>query len=345
MAAGNFDQCLAITLKWEGGYSNHPDDPGGATMRGITQGSYDAWRRRHNKSRRPVRQIEEQDLRAIYRQDYWDAIQCEDMPLGLDLCAFDAAVNSGVGRARQWGMDATDIDTFCQRRLRFLQNLGRLWRVFGVGWRRRIASIRNDAHRMSDGVTTSSAHDDEMTLHAGMRGNAVLRLQKRLRELGYPCGLVDGTYGEQTYRAVVIFQTDHELPGESGVWQPQYNGALAAAEPMLPKRRHATVKDLEAQGDRPVQHMNLLQRMFAWIFGASAATQIFQGSDVVSSAGAVRTALEPAIGLAAWASDHRWLLIAVAAVGLIALVRSIRADHVAAFQNFDYQGTNPTTGV
>ena len=80
MASDNFERCLAITLKWEGGYSNHPDDPGGPTMRGIIQREYDAWRKKLGKSRRSVRQIEESELQAIYRDEYWDAMDCDGMP-------------------------------------------------------------------------------------------------------------------------------------------------------------------------------------------------------------------------------------------------------------------------
>ena len=99
MASGNFERCLAVTLKWEGGYSNHPDDPGGPTMRGIIQREYDSWRKKQGKRTRPVRQIEENELRDIYRSEYWDAMNCGNLDPGLDLCVFDAAVNSGVRRA------------------------------------------------------------------------------------------------------------------------------------------------------------------------------------------------------------------------------------------------------
>jgi lysozyme family protein len=147
MASDNFERCLAITLKWEGGYSNHPDDPGGPTMRGIIQREYDAWRKKHGIRLRPVRQIDEDEVQAIYRNEYWDAMGCEELPAGFDLCVFDAAVNSGVGRARQWveANPGNDIDAYCDLRLKYLQRLGRLWRVFGTGWRRRVASIRIEA--------------------------------------------------------------------------------------------------------------------------------------------------------------------------------------------------------
>lgn len=145
----NFEPCLAETLKWEGGYSNHPDDPGGPTMRGVIQREYDAWRVKNGKPKRPVRQIEEDELQAIYRREYWDEMGCDNLAAGVDLCAFDGAVNSGVGRARGWLADGAGVDTICDRRLAFLQRLGRLWRVFGAGWSRRVAGIRAQAHVMA----------------------------------------------------------------------------------------------------------------------------------------------------------------------------------------------------
>jgi lysozyme family protein len=175
MTSANFEKCLAITLKWEGGYSNNPDDPGGPTMRGVIQREYDAWRKKHGKSGRPVRQIEETELRTIYRDEYWNACGCDELAAGLDLCVFDAAVNSGPGRAKEWlrkskDLDGSkDIDSFCDERLEFLQHLGRLWRVFGAGWRRRVAGIREDAHEMA-GRQHAPQEPDDGTLHAGMKG-------------------------------------------------------------------------------------------------------------------------------------------------------------------------------
>ncbi len=234
MASDNFEHCLAITLKWEGGYSNHPDDPGGPTMRGIIQREYDAWRKKQGRRPRPVRQIEDDELKAIYLNQYWNAMGCEELPAGYDLCVFDAAVNSGVGRARQWVQSTRghDIEAYCNLRLEYLQRLGRLWRVFGAGWRRRVASIRLEARAMTGQLEAPPASDE--TLHAGMKGPEVSDLQKRLRTLGYPAGSVDSVYGEQTYRAVVLFQHDHDLGGDPGIWQPSYNRILAEAGPMLP---------------------------------------------------------------------------------------------------------------
>ncbi|MBJ7533416.1 peptidoglycan-binding protein [Rhodomicrobium vannielii ATCC 17100] len=341
MAAGNFERCLAITLKWEGGYSNHPDDPGGPTMRGVIQREYDAWRKRQGKRPRPVRQIEDAELRAIYRENYWDTMNCDALPAGLDLCVFDAAVNSGPGRARQWLEQAHYIEAYCDARLAFLQRLGRLWRVFGTGWARRVAGIRIDARTMAGQPEAQLPFDE--TLHAGMRGREVRSLQARLRALGYPAGAVDGIFGEQTHRAVMLFQHDNALDGEAGVWQPTYGKALAEATPMLPRRREVSRRDLEAAGDKPLRQMNVLQRVFAWLFGAAAATETFSSDSVLDSIGGARAALEPLQGVIAWASTNRWLLLCAVLVAAIAMIRLIRSEHVKAYRNFDYQGTSAPT--
>lgn len=331
----NFERCLAHTLKWEGGYSHHPDDPGGATMRGVTQATYDTWRSSQRKRKRPVRQLEGDELRAIYRDYYWDACGCDTLSSGLDLCVFDAGVNSGVARAKAWLREADTIDTYTARRMAFVQGL-RTWRVFGRGWKRRIDGIRTEALRMEG----TSVHDDipDVTLHAGLRGDAVRSLQKRLRALGYPAGAIDGIFGEQTFRAVLLFQEEHELAGDKGVWLAEYEAVLNNAAPMLPKRRQATHKNLERLGDKPVQRMNLLQRIFAWLFGASAVAQFSEQASVVEGLGAAREMLEPLQGLLSWASSNKWMLAAAGAVALIMVVRSLRARHVQAYRHFDYQG-------
>jgi lysozyme family protein len=338
MASNNFECCLAITLKWEGGYSNHPDDPGGPTMRGVIQREYDAWRKKHRKSLRPVKQIEDSELQAIYLVEYWDAMECDDLPCGFDLCVFDAAVNSGVARARAWlqADSSQDIEAYCNRRLDFLQRLGRLWRVFGAGWRRRVLSIGVQARAMAGGAETQISSDD--TFHAGMKGTRVEVLQKKLRSLGYPAGAIDGVYGEQTHRAVVLFQHDHDLRGDPGVWQPEYNDLLASTEPMLPRRQSATRRDLEEAGDKPLQRMNLLQRIFAWLFGGAAAAETFGSDNVLDSLSGAQTVLEPLHGIWQWATANRWLLLCALFVAVIAVIRLLRKEYVQAYRNFDYQG-------
>lgn len=94
-----FAACLAETLKHEGGWSNHPKDNGGPTMKGVIQRVYDGWRDRQGLPRRTVRDIDEHELQAIYERDYWDVVRGDDLPAGIDLAVFDFGVNSGPARS------------------------------------------------------------------------------------------------------------------------------------------------------------------------------------------------------------------------------------------------------
>lgn len=165
MVASNFAPSLACVLGYEGGYSNHPDDPGGPTMKGIIQREYDAYRRSKGRGTQSVKLIEDAELRDIYRKSYWDASRCDDLPAGVDLVVFDASVNSGVAQSAKWlqrSVGAKDdgvigtmtvdaalsaankaglIDAMCDRRLAMLKGL-KTWGSFGKGWASRVADVR-----------------------------------------------------------------------------------------------------------------------------------------------------------------------------------------------------------
>lgn len=166
----NFERCLSAVLKHEGGWSDHPKDPGGATNFGITLATYRAWKG-SAATKAQLRAISDADLRAIYRRNYWDAVSGDDLPAGLDLVAFDAAVNSGPSRGAKWlqtalGVSADGkigpatlaaagkahpeavIDRACNARLAWLRTLG-TWSTFGKGWARRVESVREEALAMS----------------------------------------------------------------------------------------------------------------------------------------------------------------------------------------------------
>jgi lysozyme family protein len=95
-----FDRALAQTLGFEGGWSNHPGDRGGATHYGVTQRAYDAWRVTTGQERRSVEQITDAEVQALYLADYWLPCRCDDLPEPLALATFDMAVNSGVWNAK-----------------------------------------------------------------------------------------------------------------------------------------------------------------------------------------------------------------------------------------------------
>ncbi len=170
----NFEQCLAITLAHEGGWADHPKDPGGATMNGVTIGTYAQFKGR-KVTKDELRNISETDLRTIYRRNYWDKVRGDDLPAGLDLVAFDGAVNSGPSRGARWlqhGVGALPdgkigpetvraatitnaaqaIGLACDVRLSFLRSL-KTWATFGKGWSSRVEDIRAKAVRMARHVS------------------------------------------------------------------------------------------------------------------------------------------------------------------------------------------------
>ena len=170
----NLDNAMKWMLAHEGGYVNHPKDPGGATNLGVTQRVYDFYRKRKGQSQRSVRAITADEVAAIYKEQYWDAVRGDDLPDGLDYAVFDYAVNSGPKRAIMElqrvigagvdgipGMEtlgkARDVDPFhaiedlCARRMRFLKGL-RHWRTFGRGWTARVMGVKDGAQADDIGV-------------------------------------------------------------------------------------------------------------------------------------------------------------------------------------------------
>lgn len=95
-----FEKALEIVLRKEGGFVNHPDDPGGATNLGITRRTLADWWGRP-ASVADVRALTPADVAPIYRARYWDVCRCAELPHGLDLVVFDCAVNQGPGRAKR----------------------------------------------------------------------------------------------------------------------------------------------------------------------------------------------------------------------------------------------------
>ena len=99
MSDQNFETALSYTLEFEGLYSNDPADPGGSTMEGITQVEYTLYLDSKGLPHQPVRQIPMEDVRAIYKQNYWDACKCDSIAWPASCALFDFAVNSGRSRA------------------------------------------------------------------------------------------------------------------------------------------------------------------------------------------------------------------------------------------------------
>ena len=95
----SFEKALAFTLPAEGGFVDDPDDPGGATNHGITQGTYDRYRTSIDAGLQSVALISDDEVRLIYRDGYWRAGQCDKLREPLDGVHFDDCVNLGATEA------------------------------------------------------------------------------------------------------------------------------------------------------------------------------------------------------------------------------------------------------
>ena len=158
----NFDKALAAVLVHEGGYVNNPKDPGGMTNLGCTKA---VWEEHcgHPVDEKAMRALTPVDVAPLYKSKYWDKVKCDDLPSGVDYVVFDAAINSGPGRAAKWlqacvgvepdggigpktlaavrAMDAKQlINDYGKRRLSFLYDLP-TWDTFGKGWARRVNEV------------------------------------------------------------------------------------------------------------------------------------------------------------------------------------------------------------
>lgn len=94
----NFKAALTAVLKSEGGNDDDPSDHGGRTSRGITQREYNAWRKEKGLVLLDVWKAPQEDIEAIYKEEYWDPY-CDSFAQGLDYLYFDMAVNAGPYRA------------------------------------------------------------------------------------------------------------------------------------------------------------------------------------------------------------------------------------------------------
>ena len=165
----NFEHCLALVLKHEGGYVNNPKDPGGMTNLGVTKRVWEEWVG-HEVTESDMRALGPTDVAPLYKKNYWDKCQGDDLPTGVDFAVFDFSVNSGVGRACKFlqkcvgvptdgaigpatlaavnKMNARELATkLCEDRVAFLQSLP-TWATFGNGWGRRIVEVERQSFDM-----------------------------------------------------------------------------------------------------------------------------------------------------------------------------------------------------
>lgn len=165
----NFQKCLDIILHHEGGYVNHPKDPGGETNLGVTKRVYEEW-----GGTKDMKDLTVEDVAPIYEKNYWNRIKGDQLPDGLDLCVFDFGVNAGTGRAAKYlqqmigttpdggigpmtlkkldeyikeeGLENTILD-YQQERQSYYKQLS-TFDTFGKGWTRRVDETTDIAMEM-----------------------------------------------------------------------------------------------------------------------------------------------------------------------------------------------------
>ena len=165
----NFDDALKAILKHEGGYVNHPKDPGGMTNLGVTKRVWEAWIGK-TVGEKEMRALTPETVSPLYKKQYWDAVKADDLPDGLDYLMFDFAINAGPGRAiktMQKAIGTTPdgaigpktmsalksadqgdlVAKFSAEKEAFYRSLP-TFGTFGKGWLRRVAEAKTHAETM-----------------------------------------------------------------------------------------------------------------------------------------------------------------------------------------------------
>jgi lysozyme family protein len=165
----NFEKSLELVLQHEGGYVNHPRDPGGRTNRGVTQ---KVWENHvgHPVDETEMRSLTKEMVAPIYKNEYWDAVHGDQLPSGVDYLAFDFAVNAGVFRSVKTIQRALNItadgiigpvtlkaiqdadaenfiSNFSVAKETFYRGLS-TFSTFGKGWLNRVAESEKSASEM-----------------------------------------------------------------------------------------------------------------------------------------------------------------------------------------------------
>lgn len=165
----NFESALAHVLKSESGYVNNPADPGGRTNLGCTQKVWEEFVG-HPVSEADMKALTPAAVSPLYKRKYWDKVSGDDLPSGLDYAVFDAAINSGPGRAAKWLQEVLGVTAdgaigkgtlaavaaqdnrkliaqYNDKRLQFLESLP-TFSTFGKGWSNRVSSVQSISSQM-----------------------------------------------------------------------------------------------------------------------------------------------------------------------------------------------------
>ena len=165
----NFEKSLELVLAHEGGYVNHPSDPGGKTNLGVTQRVWEDYVG-HKVDEQTMRNLTKELVAPLYKSRYWDAVHGDQLPSGADYLAFDFAVNAGAFRSIKTIQRALNItadgiigpvtvkaiqdtnaeefiNNFTNAKESFYRSLTN-FPTFGKGWLNRVAESKKAAEGM-----------------------------------------------------------------------------------------------------------------------------------------------------------------------------------------------------
>jgi lysozyme family protein len=218
--SSKFDRCIEIVLKHEGGFVDHPADPGGATNFGIslryarTRGSMFDMDGDGDVDKDDILLVTPEKAKVAYKDWFWRDVRGDELPSGVDLAMVDYAVNSGAGRAiralqkvlglQQDGVlgpqtmaavklaePSSVVEGLCAERMAFLQGLS-TWPTFGRGWSNRVDDIHAKALEMvgapimtyAEAAQTNTAKAASVVAVAGALATAASQAEPAIKALG-----------------------------------------------------------------------------------------------------------------------------------------------------------------
>ena len=164
----NFQACLDLVLKSEGGWVNHPNDPGGETNLGVTKR---VWEEYVGHPVESLKKLTKADVAPLYELKYWRPCYGEVLPRGLDFVVFSMGVNAGPGRSVKLLQSAIGcvpdgvigsrtrelisgsncanlIAKFSETRREYYRSL-KTFPIFGKGWLNRVDQEEQEALQMA----------------------------------------------------------------------------------------------------------------------------------------------------------------------------------------------------
>ena len=170
MSANNWLPCFSLILRNEGGFNDNPKDPGGVTNLGCTKAVWESYVG-HPVTVDDMKALTPEDVEPLYKEKYWDAINGDSLPTGVDYAVFDFAINSGpsiaakalqsvlgvatdgkIGKITIAALEAANprdvVTSVCEARLAFLQSLA-TYGNFGKGWSKRVSEVERAAFNLA----------------------------------------------------------------------------------------------------------------------------------------------------------------------------------------------------